>query len=384
MYNGRLAVGDSVFNCRLKKNEKVSKLFLAFADELKAVSSVQAGQIAVLCGLKQTSTGEVLVSPDLKNDVDDNFLPPTMKIPDPVLYATVEAASVSHEKALEQALTNIAREDPSLRVTLGSGEGFHENTDQIVMAGMGELHLEVIMDRIKREYKVDADLGQLMVAYRETVSQTVRDIFTFERTVFDRKMKVEIDLSVQPSPKSEPKLKVHLAGNMPSQITTLRPLHRKALERGFANAIGSGPLLGCPMIDLTCTVHDIEIGGQNLSLATDTIVSAAMTEAFKHACRKSELLEPVMRLDITSDEEHIHGIIQNLLVHRRGELLIDINEENSMANATVLAPLSELRGYSTYIRSVASGRAFFGMEFSHFAAMSETAQREAVAEVTGF
>ena len=131
-------------------------------------------QIAVVSGLKEAGTGDLLVSGDIKHL---NLLPPSLRVPDPVLYATVEAGSVSQEKVLEQALREVAREDPSLRVTFGddtnkadSSTQFHTNRDQIVVAGMGELHLEIVMDRIRKEYKVDADMGSLSVAYKETVT----------------------------------------------------------------------------------------------------------------------------------------------------------------------------------------------------------------------
>jgi len=403
VYNGQLSEGDSVFNYRSGKSEKVSKLHVAFADDFKPVPSVKSGQIAVVSGLKETSTGDVLVSKDLRSLTD--LLPPSMKVPDPVLFATVEAASLSQEKGLEQALRDIAREDPSFRVNFGSGSGgdeeggsFHENRDQIVIAGMGELHFEIIMDRIKKEYKVEADLGSLMVAYRETVTEEVRDTFVFERTLFDKKMCVVLDLSVSPQIDAndddasyglEPTLKVNLQGQLDNGLLTLKPWQKKALERGFANAVSSGPLLGSPMVNLKCVVHDLSVGGQGLNAATDTIIASAMTEAFKSMAlsAKAELLEPTMRLNITSDPECMPQIVQDLLVKRRAQMVTDWHDSSTseaVANVTVLAPLSELRGYSTYIRSSASGRAFFGMEFCKFSAMSESAQSEAIAESNGY
>ena len=282
---------------------------------------------------------------------------PFVHIPDPVIYATIEPATMSQQKKLESALVNLSREDPSLRVTFGgsitnlemgtgsSNSKLSSNSvgedGQIVLSGMGELHLEIILDRIRREYKVDADLGPFMVSYRETISEVNRDIVVFERSVLGKNMRVTFDISVVPvthndksSFVTEINNKLNMSGKKPrlkirlekkddeNYVTQLKPWQFKSIQRGFENAIVSGPLLGYPLIDLEFILHSAQFGGQKLNTATDTIISAAIEHAVKQICIKSvsnehgsnvRLLEPMMRLHITSDQEQISKIIQDLI-----------------------------------------------------------------------
>ena len=432
VYSGRLSEGETVYSYRksnvtndyVQIKEKCSKLFVAFADDFKAVKHIEEGHIGVISGLKESGTGDILLSDNIsqntsseeKDNGDESVNFPYLHIPDPVIYASVEPGSMSHQKKLEQALHNLAREDPSLRVNFGrdsesdskkgsSKASSLDNEGQIILSGMGELHLEIILDRIRREYNVDADFGPFMISYRETIVQKQRDIVEFEKNILGKNMKVILDISAFPFKKKEsdsqaidskPKLKIKLESNEEDSVTELKPWQFKALQRGFENALASGPLLGYPLVNVEFLLHSAQFRGQGFNSATDTIISVAMENAIKHICKQSvqndqesniRLLEPMMRLHITSDHDHMHKIVQDLLTNRRGQLDTESQDDDHtslVASRTVFAPLSELRGYSSYLRSVTSGNAFYGMEFSHYASMSEYAEQKAIEEVTGF
>ena len=447
VYSGRLSEGDTIYSFRrsnmskefVKIKEKAAKLYIAFADDFRSVKHIDEGHIGVISGLKESATGDILLSAnniniaDLENDSEEdgvfiNF--PYLHIPDPVIYATIEPGSMSQLKKLEFALANIEREDPSLRVNYIGATNSSENGDknsgskpssshgedgQIVLSGMGELHLEVILDRIKREYKVDADFGPFMVSYKETILVKDRAVVEFERNILGKNMKVIFDISVLPVIQNEqgkhigneidtlsiggkrPGLKYRLENaDNENSVLQLKKWQLKAIQRGFENAIASGPLLGCSLVDVDFTLHSAQFRGEGFSTATDTILSVAMENAIKQLCMKSSsnrhdsnarLLEPVMRLHITSDQDQMPKIIQDLIVNRRGQLdsQYQAQEESGLVTTRIVfVPLSELRGYSSYLRSLTSGRAFYGMELSHYASMSDTAEQKAIQEVTGF
>ena len=444
VYHGRLNEGDVVYSFRksnlsnevIKIKEKAAKLYVAFADDFRPVKHIDEGHIGVISGLKESATGDILLSANklLQNkdsemsDEDEGFADfPYLHIPDPVIYATIEPASMSHQKKLEYALANLTREDPSLRVSYSgnnhldletktmsdsnSSSNFSED-GQIVLSGMGELHLEIILDRIRREYKVDADFGPFMVSYRETILTRNRDVVEFERNILGKNMKVIFEISVSPAHRDnefptnngndlllsgkKPKLKIKLEkSDDPNAAVQLKPWQFKSIQRGFENAIASGPLLGYPLVDIEFSLHSAQFRGQGLSAAADTIISVAMENAVKQLCMKStsngqennvRLLEPMMLLHITSDQEQMSKIIQDLLTKRRAQLDCEseVQEVGLVATRRIFAPLSELRGYSSYLRSFTSGRAFYGMEFSHYHAMSDEAERKTIQEISGF
>ena len=445
VFGGRLTAGDTVYSFRstssgvIKIKEKVSKLFIAFADDFREVKSIESGHIGVVSGLKESVTGDILVSSDAlsyyraggagsDDNTDDSTILPCIHIPDPVIYATIEPGSMSQQKKLEKALLILAREDPSLRVTYdgsnssldpesqNSKEKMRSNLGecgQIVLSGMGELHLEVILDRIRREYKVDADLGPFMISYRESVRNTYREIVEFQRSILGKNMKVIFDITVIPNHdigdqnleehtkslsihREKPTLKIRLTdGDCPNAVQQLKPWQLKSIHRGFENAITSGPLLGYPLVHTEFILHSAQFRGEGLNAATETVIAVAMEEAVKQLCINSghgdqssniRLLEPIMQLNITSDHDQMSKIVQDLISNRRAQLSNDNHhaESGSVSTKTIFVPLSELRGYSSYLRSFTSGRAFYGMEFSHYSTMSENAELKAIQEVSGF
>ena len=385
VYGGTLTEGTTVYNMSKAVNERVGKLMVAFADDFKAVKAVTEGNIAVISGLKDTSTGDTLVlNSAVAKDVierykkvEDAVSPylPGVETPDPVFYCSIEAPSAMYQKSLDVALANLSKEDPSLRVTQ------NEDTGQTVLSGMGELHLEIILDRIRKEYNVDADFGQLMIAYRETPTLASREFIDFERELGGKKQIVKIDLEVIPDEKRQASSFVlSKSKDSVESLALIRSWQMKALKKGFHNAIECGPLLQYPILMAKFVLHGVEISRQT----TDTMISAAMMKAVKTvmASAESRLLEPVMKLEITAEEDVYQKVLQDLL-KKRGELL---STEDRLGSTILVAeaPLSQLRGYSRHIRTFTSGKAFFGMEFSHYRLMEETDQNDAIEEVTGF
>lgn len=432
VYNGTLSEGNIVHNLRTGKSEKAAKLFVAFADEFKPVSQAGPGSIVVVSGLKSSATGDVMFSEPPKGLVSPegssaNWLP-QVSIPDPVLYATIEAGSLSEAKKLDLALANIAREDPSLRVRYGSGteplsdldhsEAIACSGDTITLSGMGELHLEVVLDRIRKEYKVDADLGPFMVTYLETLvadeDACVKATMEFDRALLDKRFQAALELELRPVDQTQtnddplgitawkrpPCLK--LGRSKPSQedssncdLQRLKPWQTKALQRGFENAVSEGPVAGYPLVGVECVLHSLAL--RSAGSSSDTLLAAAMAHSVRELMKSNrsrfKLLEPVMKLTVTAERDQIPGIVQNVISRRRGWVPseeengsgVDGHESNpAILTATVMAPLSELRGYSTFLRRSTSGQAFFGMEFSHYHRMNETAQEAAIHEITGF
>lgn len=388
VYQGRLEEGTTIYNMTRGTSEKVTQLMVAFADDFKAVSAVEAGNIAVIGGLRETFTGDTLVpsSSRAKQVVQEWKKDPRgmaspylsgISVPNPVFYCSIEPIAVRFQTSLDKALANLVREDPSLHVNL------NKETGQTVLSGMGELHLEIIRDRIHKEYKVETDLGELMIAYRETPSQSLRQTVNFEKKIYDTNIVVNIDLSLKVGPRNEiqpSSLKFSKNKDDALQLEALKPFQVKALWKGYSDGIEMGPILGYPVLNAFFTLHSVELCRE----ATPPLISAAMGNAMNHLMQASSmvLLEPIMRLDITVEKEAMPILNQDIL-RRRGtientDLLGELN------TLTAFAPLAELRGYSNHVRTITSGKAFFGMEFSHYESMSEVNQKKAIEDVTGF
>ena len=350
------------------------------------VKETKTGDLVLLNSSQAKSAKEALEK-DGKSDKENMTL---LEIPDPVFYCSIEPPSMSYEKKLDQALANLQREDPTFRVTV------NPDTGQTVIAGMGELHIEIMRDRILNEYKVDADLGDLMIAYREAIANRVRKRSTFSRNISDQKFECSLDLEVIPriaeSHSSDeiqdiqkamvPTLRKSQSKEAFETLKFIREPQMKTLTRGFLNALDSGPLLGYPVLNCDFKLHEAHIQRGT----PETFVSAAMAHAvdslLKDQSTQVRLLEPVMKLTITTEEDLWQTIQQDLL-RRRVE--IDGNPEmrGSLIVISAFAPLSELRGYSKHLRILSSGRANFGSEFSHYAEMSELNQNKVVEDVTG-
>eukprot|EP00096_Caligus_rogercresseyi_P013963 TRINITY_DN6525_c0_g1_i1.p1 TRINITY_DN6525_c0_g1~~TRINITY_DN6525_c0_g1_i1.p1 ORF type:complete len:715 (+),score=131.44 TRINITY_DN6525_c0_g1_i1:278-2422(+) len=375
IYSGSLKTGDFIYNVNQGKSERIQQLMIAFADDFHSVKEVKEGNIAVLSGLKESVTGDTL-STNKNSTVQLLGVP----VPNPVMYCTIEPPSISQQLPLEHALRNLCREDPSFRVSIDESSG------QTILSGMGELHLSIIRDRIESEYKVDADLGSLLIAYKEVPTAQADTVHAFHRTIGNSSHSIVVGVEVKPYRSEEigettPKLSMNTTRH-PS-LGELRPWQVKAIRKGFEFAISSGPLLSSSVVNAEFEISSIEINGRT----KDTLISSAVSDAIKTVLKLAHvrIMEPIMKLEISSDPSEVSKISRDIIM-KGGTLSTEGGEEDG-GNMTVIQaklPLADLRGYSQHLRTMTSGKANFGMELSHYDLVDLNAQNEVIKDVTGF
>ena len=323
VYTGKLSSKDSVYNLNQKRTEKFSKLYLAFADEFLEAGEVEAGNIVVLAGLKLAQTGDTLViSKSVAVGLEDGedgedqqrsgaLLGPV--VPEPVVFSSVEPPSLAQQKQLELGLSQLAREDPSLRVT------FDQETGQTVLGGMGELHLEIVKDRMMTGYKVEVELGKLQVAYREVPDSRVREEVAFTRQLGDRTHSVTLDLEVESFPGGgQPRVVLSKEREAVEQLSVLRPREVRKVEAGLVSGLEAGPLLSFPVTDCLVTVHGVTISRST----QDTMILAGCSYLVRQLLAKAtmRLAEPIMLLEVTTGEDMVGTVVQDI-INRRGNVL---------------------------------------------------------------
>ncbi|XP_017299818.2 ribosome-releasing factor 2, mitochondrial, partial [Diaphorina citri] len=298
------------------------------------------------------------------------------RIPDPVFFCSIEPPSQSTQVALEEALSQLQREDPSLRVDTSP------DTGQTVLGGMGELHLEIIRDRILTEYKIEADLGPLQIAYKETVLSPAMASHEHKIKIGTQEHRVLIKLSVLPTTPGKPFPLVSLDTDPDySENTSLiYPRRLQCIKSGVDSALVSGPKLGCPVVGVRVLVHWLEVGRHT----SDPVISSCTTQCVHKALKEAGciLLEPYMYLEIISDEQYVHGILADL--SRRRADIRSVEDRGSSKVIIAEAPLSELLGYCQRVRTLSSGRSHFSMEFLCFKQVSSQNEAQAVRNITGF
>jgi len=395
VYRGSVKEGDQLYNMSKERSERVGKLLVAFADEFKAVKEVTEGNIAVVCGLKETYTGDTLVAnanaaksavanSEKKSGKGGGASPflAGLTVPEPVFYCSIEPPSMMYQLSLEKALANLAREDPSLGVRSDA------ETGQTVLSGMGELHLEIVADRIRKEYKVDVDLGQLLIAYREAPTDTGREEVVYSRAMAGRNHTVTVEVSVEPEnmmldegQSKRQKLILSKHQDEREALEELRWSMLKEANHGLETALAAGPILDCPVVGARFTLNKFQAARST----PGPLLSAATAEACRAALKKAgaRLLEPVMALEVTAEPEAASDVQHDLVNRRRAEIL-SADERGGLVVLRATAPLSTLRGYSSFVRALTSGRATFGMHLQRYVAMDDTESNKAIEEVTGF
>ncbi|XP_063151585.1 ribosome-releasing factor 2, mitochondrial [Candoia aspera] len=390
IYSGTMRPQSAVFNINKNCTERMSRLLLPFADRQIEISSLTAGNIALTVGLKQSATGDTIVSSKASavaaacqagrnvgsargqaSEVQ-NLLLAGIEIPEPVFFCTIEPPSMARQSVLDQALNCLQREDPSLKVKTDA------NTGQTILCGMGELHIDIIHDRIKREYKLETYLGPLQVAYRETIQNSVEAADTLDRTIGEKRHQVTIELGVKPwegeMPATAPV--IEYAENINE---LLHPDLQEAVENGISTSYLQGPLMGFPVQDVAVAVRSVATN-PDTSL---TIVSACASRCLQKALKKADkqVLEPVMNLEVTMPENYI-GVVLADLAQRRGSVKeIQGRQDNQVVIAAV--PLAEMMGYSTVLRSLTSGTATFTLELASYHPMSLYEQNTLLNKRTG-
>ncbi|NXV77619.1 RRF2M factor, partial [Atlantisia rogersi] len=381
VYSGSLKPQSAVYNINKSCTERMSRLLLPFADQQIEIPSLMPGNIALTVGLKQSATGDTIVSSkasavaaarragrdagEKKSTSDtESLLLAGVEIPDPVFFCTIESPSMAKQEDLDNALSCLQREDPSLKVKLDP------DTGQTILCGMGELHIEIIHDRIKREYGIETYLGPLQIAYRETILNAAQATDVLDRTVGDKRHCVTAELEVRPrfGEKATTKPVIEYA---PSVIEMLPKELQAAIENGITNACIQGPLLGFPVQDIDVTVQSLTVHSDTSHTMVSACVSHCMQKALKKA--RIQILEPLMNLEITVSEDHLSAALADL-AQRRGSIQeIQSRQDNRVVVAAV--PLAETMGYSTVLRSLTSGSATFTLELASYQALNSQEQR---------
>ncbi|XP_005329007.2 ribosome-releasing factor 2, mitochondrial isoform X1 [Ictidomys tridecemlineatus] len=378
IYSGMLKPQLAIHNINGNCTERISRLLLPFADQHVEIPSLTAGNIALTVGLKQTATGDTIVSSKSSalaaarqakregekkhNREADRLLLAGVEIPEPVFFCTIEPPSVAKQPDLDRALKCLQREDPSLKVRLDPDSG------QTILCGMGELHIEIIHDRIKREYGLETYLGPLQVAYRETILNSVRATDTLDRILGDKRHLVTVELEARPTEKPSV---VPVIEYGESVSEDLLKASQEAIENGIHSACLQGPLLGSPIQDVVITLHLLVIHPGT----STTMISACVSRCVQKALKKADkqVLEPLMNLEVTVIREYLSPVLADL-AQRRGNIQeIQTRQDNKVVIAFV--PLAEIMGYSTVLRTLTSGSATFAIELSTYQAMSPQDQR---------
>ncbi len=346
IYSGTLSVGDKVYNPLKKKQEKIAKLMKMHANKREEVSTIEAGDIGAIVGLKFTTTGDTLCAKG------DHIVLEQMDFPDPVIGVAIEPKSKAEEKKLTDTLAKIALEDPSFRVSSNT------DTGQMIISGMGELHLEIIVDRLLNEFKVGANVGKPQVAYKETIEQRGRGEGRFDQQTGAKGQFGHVVIDIEPLPRGSG---VNFVSAVDPQLIPAQFLG--AIERGVVDSLDSGPLVGYPMTDLRITLVD---GSYHEEDSTEMAFGVAGAMAIRRATAEAEpkLLEPVMHLEVITPEDYLGDVIADLN-SKRGRV-IGVAAEGTLQILKAHVPLAEMFGYSTALRSATQGRANFTMQFYEF------------------
>ena len=356
IYSGTIQKGDQMLNSTKGKKERVGRMMMMHSNNREEITEAYAGDIIALAGLKETTTGDTLCSSN------EPVVLETMTFPDPVIEIAVEPRTKSDQEKMAQALQRLAAEDPSFRVETDFESG------QTIMKGMGELHLDILIDRMKREFKVEANIGAPQVAYRETVSHMAEIDYTHKKQTGGAGQFARVKMLIEPEEigkgfSFESKI---VGGAIPKEYIP-------GVEKGIQSVMDSGPLAGFPVIDFKVTLidgafHDVD----SSVMAFELCARAAMREGLKKAGVK--LLEPVMKVEVVTPEEYT-GTVNGDLTKRRGQ----VQGQEPRGNSTAIAgtvPLANMFGYINNLRSMTSGRANFTMQFSHYEAVPQNISEE--------
>ncbi len=347
VYSGTLNSGDTVYNPVKSKKERVGRILQMHAAERSEIKEVRAGDIAAAVGLKDVTTGDTLCATNNVITLE------RMTFPEPVIAMAVEPKTKSDQEKMGIALSRLAQEDPSFRVRSD------EESGQTIIAGMGELHLEILVDRMKREFNVEANVGKPQVAYRETIRKAVKQEGKFVRQSGGKGQYGHVVLEIEPQERGkgyEFENKT-VGGTVPKEYVP-------AVDKGIREAMTSGPMAGYPVVDIKIKLID---GSYHEVDSNEMAFKIAASMGFKEGFNKANpvLLEPIMKVEVVTPEDYM-GDVMGDLSRRRGVLQgSDDSPSGKLINAQV--PLGEMFGYATSLRSMSQGRATFTMEFDHYA-----------------
>lgn len=347
IYSGKISVGQQAYNVNLEKKERLARILLMSANKKEDVSEAVCGDILAAVGLKETKTGHTLT------DVRKPILLETMKFPEPVIYVAIEPKTKADQERLNDSLLRLADEDPTFMVRL------NEETGQTIISGMGELHLEILIDRLVREFRVQANIGKPQVAYKETIQKSYRWEEKFYRQSATGKGQfAHVVIEIEPNPR-----KGFEYINLIKGSNLIPKLYFPAIETGIKEGAFSGVVAGYQVIDIKVSL----VGGSYSEEESNELAfKIASIMALKNALAKAEpiLLEPFMKVEIIVPESYLGDVIGNL--NSRDGKIQNIVSRNGDQIVQAIVPLKQMFGYATSLRSMSQGRALYTMQFSHY------------------
>jgi len=363
IYSGTLKAGSYVYNVSSDRKERIARILRMHANHREEISEAYAGDIVAAIGLKSTRTGDTLT------EEKDPIILEKMIFPEPVIDVAIEPKTKADQEKLGEALQRLAEEDPTFRISS------NEETGQTIISGMGELHLEIIIDRMKREFKVEANVGKPQVAYKETISKKVTAEGKFIRQSGGRGQFGHVEIEIEPNEKGKgfEFENAIVGGVVPKEYI-------KPTEQGIIEAMKNGVLAGYPVEDVKVKLFD---GSFHAVDSSEMAFKIAGSMAFKEGARKAGpiILEPIMAVEVVTPEEYL-GDVMGDLNSRRGKIEgMNPRKDAQVVKATV--PLAEMFGYATQLRSMTQGRALFTMQFSHYEATPKSISDQIIEKVKG-
>ncbi len=360
IYSGRLASGSAVLNANADRKERIGRLLKMHANQREEIKEAFAGDIVAAVGLKQTRTGDTLV------DDGDPIILESMEFPEPVISVALAPKSKDEVEKLSRALTKLLREDPSLRVRVD------QDTGETILSGMGELHLEIVVDRLLREFQVEASVGEPQVAFRETLTKTTKIHYRHVKQTGGKGQFAEVMMDVEPVSGGTGLEFVDkiTGGAIPKEYI-------KPVQEGIRASMERGVLAGYPVVDVKVTLVD---GKYHEVDSSEMAFKTAGFMAFKEACRKGStiLLEPIMDVEVVAPGEFLGDVLGDL-TSRRGKIL-GMESRAGVQTVGVRVPLGRMFGYATDLRSLTQGRASFTMRFSHYEPAPQSVTEKIIAE----
>lgn len=360
VYSGVLQSGSYVYNSTKGKRERIGRIMMMHANKREEVEAVYAGDIAAAVGLKDTTTGDTLC------DMDNEIILEKMEFPEPVISVAIEPKTKASQEKMSIALQKLAEEDPTFRTYTD------EETGQTIIAGMGELHLEIIVDRLLREFKVEANIGNPQVSYRESITKPSESDMKYARQSGGRGQYGHVKIKLEPQEEGSGFEFVNaiVGGAIPKEYIG-------SVEEGIKEASESGVLGGYPVLDIKVTLYD---GSYHEVDSSEMAFKIAGSMAFKDANRKADpaLLEPMMKVEVTTPDEYL-GDVMGDISSRRGKIN-GMNPKDGIHILDAYVPLGEMFGYATDLRSNTQGRATYSMQFDHYEKVPKSVSEEVLGD----
>ncbi|CAH1394401.1 unnamed protein product [Nezara viridula] len=365
MFSGNLKKGQKVYNLHKEKADKALSLYKVFADEINEVSSVYCGNFVAVSGLKTVQSGDIICSSataakklnSLSSENKDEFekLLQGSLVPNPVFFCSVEPPSQFYQLALDKALLELSREDPSLRVTLNN------ETGQTILGGMGELHLEIIKDRLRTDYKIDVDMGPLQIVYKEKPLSSVKENHHFHSLIGSKEHSINISLMLRPE-RSREILHLDTSKEASQNLAHISPQTLAIIKHGVKSGLSKGPLMSCEVTDSHVILHNLTMSKR----VPDSLLVAATSHCVNKMLKMAgtKLLEPIMEVSIAVEDSYLQSVLGDLT--RRRANVLNISSKYDIKEIVSEVPLAELLGYAKYLRTITSGSARLSMEFTSY------------------